>query len=431
MESYDLVIIGAGFAGINASLRATDLNLKVALIEKDLLGGTCLNRGCIPTKSFIQSAKLYLKAKNILKINLPHIDFKELKDKKNNLIERLRLSLSNTLKNRNITYINSFAKFKSEHEIEVNGSVIEAKNIIIAVGSRPQELNFLKFDKKRVLSSDEILELDKIPSSILIVGAGVIGCEFASLFNILGAEVTLVELLPHILPQEDNEISLRLLRIFKKRGIKVYTSFDLRNMDISNYQLILVSVGRIPNTETLGLEKIGIKQEKNWIVTDDYLKTNIPNIYAIGDCTNRLMLAHLASYQGWQVPENIVFPKEIKKIKNPYIPNCIFTYPEVARVGLTEEEAKKQNLKFEINRFDFLGLGMSHILEETEGLIKIIWDRETDSLLGASIIGPSATEIIGILNLAIQNKIKISELKNTIFAHPTISECISEVLKQC
>jgi len=428
MAFYDLVIIGAGWAGINAALRAKKLGLKVALIEKDILGGTCLNRGCIPTKYFINFAKLYYKSKNILKTNL-EVNFKDLKEKKNNLVEKLRQGLSNSLKN--ITYINSFATFKSECEIKIDNSVINAKNIVIAVGSRPQELSFLRFDKEKIVSSDEILDLEKLPSSILIVGAGIIGCEFASLFNLLGIEVTLVELLPQILPQEDREIAIRLERIFKKRGIKVYTSFDVRNMDISNYELILVAVGRIPNTESLGLEKIGMKLEKNRIITDEYLRTNLPNIYAMGDCTNRLMLAYLASYQGWQIVENIVFPNPIKKLIPQYIPSCIFTYPEVSRVGLIEEEAKNQNLKYEVTKFDFLGLGMSHILEETEGLIKIIWDKETDILLGASIIGPLATEIISILTVAIQNKIPISKIKETIFAHPSLSECITEVLKEC
>jgi dihydrolipoamide dehydrogenase len=429
MESYDLIIIGAGWAGINSALRAKKLGLKTALIEKDLLGGTCLNRGCIPTKYFINFAKLYYKSKNILKTN-PQINFKDLRDKKNNLVEKLRQSLINSLKD--ITYINSFATFKSEYEIKLEDSTVNAKNIVIAVGSRPQELSFLRFDKKKIVSTDEILDLERLPSSVLIVGAGIIGCEFASFFNLLGVEVTLVEILPQILPQEDREVALRLERIFKKRGVKVYTSYDVRNMDISNYEIILVAVGRIPNTEGLGLENIGIGVEKNRIITDDYLKTNLPNIYAIGDCTNKLMLAYLAGYQGWEIVENIASAGRIKKKPIPqYIPSCIFTYPEVSRIGLTEEEAKKQNLKFEVTKFDFLGLGMSHILEETEGLIKIIWDKEADSLLGASVIGPSATEIIGILTVAIQNKIKISKLKETIFAHPTISESIAEALKQC
>jgi dihydrolipoamide dehydrogenase len=426
MESYDLVIIGAGWAGISSAIRAKNLGLKVALIEKEILGGTCLNRGCIPTKYFLNQAKLYFKAKNIYRKQNLSFDFKELKTKKDLLVQRLRLSLEHQLKG--ITYINSSATFESADTVKVKDGILKGKNIIIASGSRPQELNFLKFDKKRILSSDEILELEKLPKSILIVGAGIIGCEFASFFNFLGVDVSLVEIFPQILPQEDKEIAGRLERNFKKRGIKVYTSKDLREMDISIYEIILVSVGRTPNTEDLGLEKIGIRLEKNRIITDDYLRTNIYNIFAIGDCTNKLMLAHLASYQGRNLVDNLISDNPQKLIPQ-YVPSCIFSYPEIARVGLTEDEAKKMNLDFEVYRLDFLGLGMAHVLEETEGLIKLIVDKKNQTILGASIIGALSTEIIGILTLAIQNQIKLDCLKKTVFAHPTISEGILEALK--
>jgi len=426
MEFYDLVIIGAGWAGISSAIRAKNLGLKVALIEKEILGGTCLNRGCIPTKYFLNQAKLYFKAKNIYRKQNLSFDFKELKTKKDLLVQRLRLSLEHQLKG--ITYINSSATFESADTVKVKDGILKGKNIIIASGSRPQELNFLKFDKKRILSSDEILELEELPKSILIVGAGIIGCEFASFFNFLGVDVSLVEIFPQILPQEDKEIAGRLERNFKKRGIKVYTSKDLREMDISIYEIILVSVGRTPNTEDLGLEKIGIKLEKNRIITDDYLRTNIYNIFAIGDCTNKLMLAHLASYQGRNLVDNLISDNPQKLIPQ-YVPSCIFSYPEIARVGLTEDEAKKMNLDFEVYRLDFLGLGMAHVLEETEGLIKLIVDKKNQTILGASIIGALSTEIIGILTLAIQNQIKLDCLKKTIFAHPTISEGILEALK--
>ena len=426
MGFYDLVIIGAGWAGISSAIRAKNLGLKVALIEKEILGGTCLNRGCIPTKYFLNQAKLYFKAKNIYRKQNLSFDFKELKTKKDLLVQRLRLSLEHQLKG--ITYINSSATFESADTVKVKDGILKGKNIIIASGSRPQELNFLKFDKKRILSSDEILELEELPKSILIVGAGIIGCEFASFFNFLGVDVSLVEIFPQILPQEDKEIAGRLERNFKKRGIKVYTSKDLREMDISIYEIILVSVGRTPNTEDLGLEKIGIRLEKNRIITDDYLRTNIYNIFAIGDCTNKLMLAHLASYQGRNLVDNLISDNPQKLIPQ-YVPSCIFSYPEIARVGLTEDEAKKMNLDFEVYRLDFLGLGMAHVLEETEGLIKLIVDKKNQTILGASIIGALSTEIIGILTLAIQNQIKLDCLKKTVFAHPTISEGILEALK--
>ncbi|MCM8792215.1 MAG: dihydrolipoyl dehydrogenase [Candidatus Omnitrophica bacterium] len=429
MEYYDLIVIGAGWGGINASLRAADLGLSVALIEEDLVGGTCLNYGCIPTKYFSFYTKLYHKSKSILK-SLSAVDFKELRDKKNILIERLRNNLSSLIRNKNINYINSKATFKSHFEIDIGNSKIGAENIIIATGSQPKELDFLKFDKKRIVSTKEILELERLPSSILVVGAGIIGCEFACLFNLVGVDVTLVEISSHILPQLDSEISQRLTAVFKKRGINIHTSTELSDMNISDYELILVSIGRVPNTVELGLNNTDINIEDGRIVTDEYLQTNVPHIYAIGDCTNRIMLAHLASYQGWQLIDNIIFTQKRKKINPGFLPSCVFTYPEVAWVGITEDEAKDKNLSIKVNRFDFLGLGMSHILEETEGMIKIISDKETQRILGASIIGPLATEIIGILTLAINTQLDLRALRDTIFAHPTVSECITEMLKK-
>jgi len=426
MLSYDLVIIGAGWAGINVALSAKKHGLKVALVEKDFLGGTCLNYGCIPTKHLIQYAKLYLKTKNTFPNFNPLIDFKELQNKKDSLVQKLRLALENRIKG--ISYFQGIATLVSPQEVKVEKEILKTKYIVIATGSYPKQLDCLKFDKKRVLSSTELLELKKVPSSILIVGAGVIGCEFASLFNILGSQVTLVEFFPQILPQEDSEISSYLSRIFKKRGIKIYTSTDIRNMDTSSYEIILVATGRAPFIDGINLENLGVKIDKDKrIIADKYLRTNISNIFCAGDVTNQFMLAHLAAYQGRLLAENLINQKSPQQILTECIAVCIFTYPEVARVGLTEEQAR-QHGNIKINKFDFLGLGTSHILGETEGLIKIISDMETGLILGASMVGPLASEIIGILTLAIKNKLTIKELSSTIFAHPTLSEAISQAV---
>ncbi|MCM8800294.1 MAG: dihydrolipoyl dehydrogenase [Candidatus Omnitrophica bacterium] len=434
MPSFDLIVIGAGWAGINASLRAAKLGLKVALIERDLLGGVCLNLGCIPTKALIHSAKIYLSCLKSPQfgINLENIkvDFKAIQQRKNTVIDRLYKGIEFLIKSRaNITYIKGNARLISPQEVSLDGKNLKANYIILATGSKPQDLPFLKFDGRRILSSDDVLRLDYIPKSILIVGGGVIGCEFASLFNMLKAEVTIVEILERILPQEDIEVSKKLETVFKKRGIKIYTSTDIRNIDVNDYQIILVCIGRKPDTSGLGLEELGINLDRSRVITDEYLKTNIPNIYAIGDCTNKLMLAYLASHQGHLVVDNILFPERKLKIYEENVPSCIFTYPEVSRVGLTEQKAKELKLDIRIDRFDFLGLGMAHIMGETDGFIKIISDRKDGLILGASILGGVATEMIGILTLAIQNKLKIKDLESTIFAHPSFSESILEALR--
>ncbi len=433
MDRYELAVIGAGWAGFNAAIKAAQLGLKVALIEKNLLGGTCLNLGCIPTKSLIQSAKIYSLLKKSMRfgvdIDSPKINFEEIQERKNRIIEGLRSGMQFGLKTKNIHYINATAKLISNEELLVGGDAIKAKYILIATGSYPMELATLKFDGRKILSSNEILNLKTQPQSLLVIGGGVIGCEFASLFNILGTRVSIVELMPQLLPQEDKEIAKKLETIFKKRGIEVHTNTDVKTINLNDYETILVSIGRVPNSKDLGFDKIGVKLEKDKIIVDDYLRTNISNIYAAGDCTGNTMLAHFASYQGSQAAENIACPENLKNIFTPAIPNCIFTYPDIARVGLTEDETKAKGKEVKIDRFDFLGSGMARILDETEGFIKIITDKNSQEILGASIIGPGAVELIGILTLAIQSRLSASELRRTVFAHPTLSECISETLK--
>lgn len=428
---YDLTIIGAGWAGFNAAIRAKELGLKVALIEKEQIGGTCLNRGCIPTKSLIQSAKVYTltKKSNAFGIDVtnPQINFIKIQERKDKIIQQLRSGMQFMLKG--IDFLNAEAKILSHEELKAGNQIIKTKFILIATGSKPMELKELKFDGKKIISSDEILKLRDIPKSLLIIGGGVIGCEFASLFSALGTSVSLIEKMTQVLPGQDGEIAKKLENIFKKKGIKVSTNTDAKDVDLKDYNLVLLCVGRIPGTEDLDSEKLGLNLEKGKFVVDEYLRTNIPNIYAAGDCTGGIMLAHFAAYQGRIAAENITSPDNPKKINKTNIPNCIFTEPEIATVGLTEEEAKDKGIIIKINRFDFLGSGMARILDETEGFIKIISDKNTQQLLGASIIGPRATELIGILTLAISSRLKISQIQQTLFAHPTLSESISEALK--
>lgn len=429
MPSYDLTIIGAGWAGFNAALKAKESGLKVALIEKGEIGGTCLNRGCIPTKTLIHSGKVLSLIKKApvfgIDISNPAINFAKIQERKNRVIQQLQQGMQSMLKG--IDIIKGEANILSSEEIAVSDQTIKSKYILIATGSQPYELGILKFDARRIISSDELLEIKEVPAALLIVGGGVIGCEFAALFSALGAKVTLVEVKPQLLPGEDKEVSKKLESIFKKKGIIVKTNTDVSVLDNSQYDLILVCVGRTAHTQNLGLEKIGINVDRGKIITDESLRTNIPNIYAAGDCTAKIMLAHYAAYQGRIAVENMV--NSGKRKDSTPIPNCIFTDPEIASVGLSEENAQSQGYAIQVYKFDFLGSGMARILDENEGFIKIISDTKTDIILGATIIGPKATELIGILTLAVSSGLKIKDIKETIFAHPTLSESIAETLR--
>jgi len=428
---YDLTIIGGGWAGFNAGLKARELGLKTCLIEKKALGGTCLNAGCIPTKTLIQSAKIYslTKKSDVFGIETSdlRINFKKIQDRKNKIIQQLHSGMQFMLKG--IDFKTQGAQIISPEEIKIGEESIKTKFILIATGSKPIELKGLEFDSQRILSSDDILNLEDIPASLLIIGGGVIGCEFANLFSNLGSGVTIAEKMPQLLPGEDRDIAKKIEAVFKKKGIKINTNTDAHSLDLKDYKLILVCVGRIAKIDALGLEKIGVSLEKTRVITDEYLKTNIPNIYAAGDCTSKVMLAHFAAYQGSVAAENIAHPQNPLKADNTNIPNCIFTEPQIASIGLKEEEAASKGIDINIKKFDFLGSGMARILDETDGFIKIISDNKTDEILGASIIGPGATELIGILTLAVSTHLKVREIRKTIFAHPTLSEAIGEAIK--
>ncbi|MFH1413554.1 MAG: dihydrolipoyl dehydrogenase [Candidatus Omnitrophota bacterium] len=430
--NYDLTIIGAGWAGFNAALKAKELGLKVCLIEKSHIGGTCLNVGCIPTKALIHSAKVYSISKKAsgfgIEGNNPNPNFAKIQERKDKIIQQLQKGMQFLLKD--IDYINAEAKIISNQEIHAGGQDIKTKFILIACGSKPTELKNLKFDGKKIISSDDILKIKEIPKSLLVIGGGVIGCEFTSLFSNLGTQVSIVEMLPQLLPGVDNEVAKKVESLLKKKGIKINTNSDATTVDLGGYDLVLLCIGRAPNAENLELEKIGVKLEKGKIIVDDYLKTSVENIYAAGDCTGKTMLAHYAAYQGTVAAENISKPTANPiKADNTNVPNCIFTDPEISSVGLSENAAKSKGIDIKMHKFDFMASGMAHILDETDGFVKIISDNKTERVLGASIIGPKATELIAVLTIAISTQLKTSQIKDTIFAHPTLSESIEEALK--
>jgi len=427
---YDLVVIGAGWAGFNAAIKAKAFGLKVALVDKAELGGTCLNRGCIPTKSLIQSAKIYSLCKKASTFGVetanPQVNFLKIQERKDRIVQQLKNSMQSILKG--IDFINVTAEIISNQEVRAADKILKTEFILIATGSQSQALKNIPFDNKKVFSSDVALNLKEIPQKLLIIGGGVIGCEFASLFSSLGSEVTIVEIMPQLLPGIDKEVAKKIETIFKKQMIKINTNTDAITFNLQDYDTVLVCVGRSACTSNLGLEKIGVNLGKGKIIVDKYLRTNIPNIFAAGDSTGQIMLAHFAAYQGEIAAENIAHPDRMQEAKNRNVPNCIFTEPQIATVGPKEEELSLEEIN--VYKFDFLGSGMSRILEETEGFIKVISHKKSDEILGASIIGPGATELIAILTVAISNGLKVSQIRNTIFAHPTLSESIHESLKK-
>jgi dihydrolipoamide dehydrogenase len=426
---YDLIVVGAGWAGFNAALQAKSLGLNVALLEENLTGGTCLNSGCIPTKTLVQSVKILEEARSarIFGIEIkeqPQADFSAIQARKERIIQQLRQAMESRLAG--IEYKKGRVEILDSQRVKTEDKIIQAKNILLATGSRAAELPAFPFDGKKIISSDQILNLGTVPGSLLIIGGGVIGCEFAQVFSSLGSKVTVVEIMPQLLPGIDIEISRRLETVFKKNKITVKTNVDARTIDLNGFELVLVSVGRRPRVE--GLEGPGIEIIKSGIQVDDYLRTSVPNIYAAGDCTGKLMLAHFASYQGIIAAGNAAKPGNARKADNSVIPACIFTSPEIAVIGLNEEQARQNGSAVKINKIDFLASGMARIQAQTEGFIKIISDQKTGKILGAHIIGPKATELISVFSLAMSSGLGVKALKETVFAHPTLSEAIVEAL---
>lgn len=441
-----VTVIGGGPAGYVAALTAKRGGAEVILIEKEELGGTCLNRGCIPTKTIIYSLELLDKIKFQKYNNREHlldviIDLPAIMERKDKVVDTQRKGLSTLLKESGIKIINDEAELINPKTLILKKSKekIQSDRIIIATGSRPAELPMLSFDGKFILSSDDLWNMKEIPKSITIIGAGAIGCEFAWIFNLLGSKVNLIELMPRVLPMEDEEISKALERLFKKRKIDFYTDVKIEDLKKSedsveimlsngkkiNSNLILVSVGRAFNTDSLRNTelKLGSKGE---VIVDENLKTNVEDVYAVGDVNGKWLLAHVAYKEGEIAAKNALG----KNLEMDYrvIPSTIFTVSEVASVGLKENEVQKKEIKFKKGIFPFRAIGKAHAIGEIDGFVKIIAQADTDILLGAHIIGPKASEIIHELALAVKLKVKAKEVQELIHSHPTLSECIAEAV---
>jgi len=421
-EHFNVICIGSGPGGYTAAIRASQLGHKTAVLElsTDCVGGTCLNEGCIPVKSLIRHSKMFKLVKG---------DIKKMVADTKRTVSQLKKGIQYLFKQNEITLIEGRASLVDENKIKIelpDGTKKEltADNIIIATGSKTQKLPGFDFDNKRIISSTNAINLEKIPKSISVIGGGAIGIEFAQLFNNFGTKVTLFEMLDRILPQEDEEISKGLETILKRKGIEVFTNTK-RNLNDINSEIILVAVGRVPNIDNIGLEDIGIKLNGKFINVDKMMSTSVKNIFAIGDVINSPMFAHSASSEAIIAAEYLtgMSPEPIDYLN---VPKVVYGDIEAASIGFTEEEARSKGCNIKISKTFFKGNGRSVINKETNGFIKIIASEETEAILGIHILGDNAAELIHPFLIAKTAGLSVNDLGKVTFAHPTVSEVIKD-----
>lgn len=449
---YDVAIIGSGPGGYVAAIRAAQLKLKTVVIEREKIGGVCLNIGCIPSKALIHQAQIFASIRPLeamgVKVDSSQFDYHKVFAASRKAADTLSKGVAYLLKKNGVTVVNGSAVLESAHELVVdNQRKITARSIIIATGSRPRIIPGFEFDEKIVLSSNGALMLEALPKKLLIMGGGAIGMEFAYIMNSFGVEVHVVEMMDRVLPLEDEDISNHLRRSFLKRGIKLYTSTKatslnknsngaevvLENSDGSNTTLqvdmVLVVVGRVPNTENIGLEKLGIKTEKGFIPVGDYGQTSVPGVYAIGDVVKTPLLAHVASKEGEIAAEHIAGHKSAARIDLNAIPSGVYCEPQVASFGLSEVKAKQQGISYKAVSFPFKGVGKAVAIDNYEGFIKLLVDTQTKEILGAHAIGAEATELIHEVLLAKSAELLPEDIATMIHAHPTLSEGVMEAAR--
>ncbi len=452
-QIYDITIIGGGPGGYVAAIRASQLKFKTAIIEKDKLGGICLNWGCIPTKALLKNAEVLQTIKKAsefgININSYSIDFKKIIKRSRDVSSRIVKGVEFLMRKNKIDKYDGIAKIIDRNTIEIidqagNKKSVKTKNIIIATGARPKEIPGMERDEKLVISSSEAMTLEKQPENMMIIGAGAIGVEFAYFYNELGTKVTLIEMMPQILPVEDEEISKTLEKEFIKNGINILTRTKvlsiLRNennveIEIENEKgdkqkligdIALVAIGVQGNVENLGLEEIGVKIDKSFIVVDkNTYQTNVPGIFAIGDVIGPPWLAHVASAEGIACVEGIAGLRNTG-VDYSNIPGCTYCQPQVASIGLTEKKAKELGYEIRVGKYPFRSHGKSLATGDNTGFVKLIFDKKYGELLGAHIIGPEATELIAELGLAKSLEAVGESIFKTIHAHPTLSEAIME-----
>jgi dihydrolipoyl dehydrogenase len=441
-KNFNIAVIGSGPGGYTAAIRAAQLGKSVALIEKGLLGGTCLNVGCIPSKALLANAAVYHQVKRAEQFGIStgpvSFQYEKMKARKDSVVAKLRGGLEGLLKSNKIAVLRGSAQFESPRELKVIGqdnAFVSADKIIIATGSQPLEISAFPCDHQRILDSTSMLEVTTLPKSLAIVGGGYIGCEFATLFAELGTKVTILEALPMILTPQGKEISQFMTKSFTAKGIEIQTGVKVQKIENTGNQarvfleggktldadLCLVSVGRKIYTDGLHLEKAGLRlAEKGQIKTDDRMETEVKGIYAIGDCVGKWMLAHVASHQGIVAASNACGKEE--KMHYDAVPAVVFTSPEIATVGMTLEAAIAAGYNAALGTLPFMALGKAQAALETEGYSQIVTDKKTGQILGATVIGHEASNLIAEMALAIQNELTLESVMETIHAHPTLAE---------
>ncbi len=442
IRQFDLAVIGAGPGGYVAAIKASQMGKSVALIEKTHLGGTCLNVGCIPTKTLLASSQVLHSVKQAEQYGIEtgpvKFHYQKMKERKDSVVFGIRKSLEGLIKTNGITILKGLAKFQSPHDLKILGNnpeLIHAKTIIIATGSDTLDIPAFPCDHKRIVNSNSILEITELPKTLAVIGGGYIGCEFASLFIELGVKVTIVEALPSIIAMQGESLSDFLSKAFKKKGMKILTDTMVEKIDHMKHNLklhfkngeslyadmALVAIGRKLNTTGLAIENAGISlNDRGAINVNDKMATNVPGIYAIGDITGKAMLAHVASHQGMIAAVNACGGEA--KMHYNAVPSVIFTLPEIAVVGLNVQEAKKKGLEPMTGRFPFQALGKSIATMHTEGFAEIVCDKNTTQILGAQVVGCNAATMIAEIALAITNELTLDCILETIHAHPTVSE---------
>jgi dihydrolipoyl dehydrogenase len=464
-NEYDVIVIGAGTGGYVAAIRAAQLGLKVAVVEKQkALGGTCLIWGCIPTKALLEHAHALKVAQAAKEWGLTgidgaavSIDMPSVHARKDKIVSGLTGGIEMLFKKNKIDWIKGTARLLGNAagglgvEVTPNDGGKQAlsatKEIIVATGSSPRSVPGIEVDGKTIIFSDEAIHLPSVPKSIAIMGSGAVGVEFASIFKSYGSEVTVIELLPRLVPGEDEAVSAELERAFKKRGIKVMTGSKVtsakagaRGVDIEvqgadqksqklSFDLLLVATGRGPVTEGLGAEKLGIKMDRGYVVVDQMFRTSVPGISAIGDVITmggpHYQLAHVSSMEGIVLAERIA-GHDVQPINYDHVPRCTYTEPEIGSVGLTEAQAKEQGHDVRVGSFPFRALARARMAGETDGFVKIVAEKKYDEILGVHIIGPRATELVAEAVMALRMEVTVEELIKTIHAHPTMSEAVGE-----
>jgi dihydrolipoamide dehydrogenase len=444
---YDIAVIGSGPGGYVSALKAAQLGAKVALIEKQDLGGVCLNRGCIPTKAMLASVACYeniRRAKSFgITVGNPFIDLADVIERQQSIVTRMRKGLEQLLKSYpDITVLQGTAGFVDRERLVIASEQpveITAQNIIIATGSEAASLPGIDIDHNLVINSDDALKLTELPRKMVIIGAGAIGVEWARIYSAFGVEVTIIEALDKLLPAVDEDLSNALLKLFKKSKINVITGVKVKNIqkqpDIAIVELdnnevlqadkVLMAVGRSPNTEIKGLLETGVELNGRFIKTNDCMQTTVPGIYAIGDVAGKLPLAHVASHEGIVAVECI-----LNKVKDPVnyarVPFCIYGEPEIASAGFTETQAKDLEINYDVRKAFFMANGKAMAEGETTGFIKTLVEKSSKSIIGVHIIGPGASDIIHQGVIALSNELSVEEFESIVYAHPTISETFLE-----